>query len=1076
MTENPNTMSSMSDLHPENLAAGAAASPKERDERTRFDPLAFAHDRPVRTRIEHSDRIQTLNIDAETLASELRRAINGEVRFDDGSRALYATDASNYRQVPIGVVLPRDADDVIATVALARKHGAPILARGAGTSLAGQCCNVAVILDFSKYMHNIRELNAEGQYARIEPGIVLDDLRNAAEKHTLTFGPDPATHTHCTLGGMIGNNSCGVHGLMAGKTADNIEELEILTYDGVRMRVGATSEAELETIIAAGGRRGEIYAGMKRIRDTYGDLIRAKYPKIPRRVSGYNLDALLPENGFNVAQALVGSECTCVVVLEAKCRLVYSPPSRTLVVLGYDDIYLAADDVPRLLEFKPIGLEGIDDRLIADMKAKGLNVDKIDLLPDGKGWLLVEFGGETKEASDGYARTMIASLATSPFQPSHRLYENKKEEKMVWAIRESGLGATAFVPGKGHTWEGWEDSAVDPQHLGKYLRELRALLDKYHYRGDLYGHFGQACVHTRNDFDLESEPGIAKFRAYLDEAADLCVKYNGSLSGEHGDGQSRAALLPKMFGPELVQAFNEFKSLWDPEWKMNPGKVVMPYHPTENLRLGAAFKQWSPETHFQFPADNGSIDRAVGRCVGVGKCRRLDGGTMCPSFMVTREEEHSTRGRARLLFEMFEGQVIPSNWNNEAVKDSLDLCLACKGCKGECPVNVDMATYKAEFLSHYYEKKLRPPAAYAMGWIYWWARFAELAPGIANAVMSLPFLKSLSGVAAERAMPRFAKTTFVEQFKRRPEAQSDGRTGESDLRESDLRESGVRTKRVLLWPDTFNNHFHPGTANAAAAVLEAAGYDVTIPRKRLCCGRPLYDWGFLGMAKSLLRETMEALQPELDEGIPIVGLEPSCVAVFRDELPNLFPGNETAMRLATAVKTLPEFLLQEGVELPTLRGKALVQAHCHHQAILHFDDEEQLLKKLGLDVDRPDSGCCGMAGAFGFERDKYELSMRIGERVLLPAVREAARDTIIIADGFSCREQIAQSTGREALHVAQVLHMAMQQNATGELPEKRYAEEPAKLDARKLAWKAAGIAGGIALLAGGVALLRWRRR
>ena len=1067
--------------HAEDLAVSGAASPGERDEQTRFDPVAFENDRPVRTRIEHSDRIQTLNIDAAILASELRREIRGEVRFDDGSRALYATDASNYRQVPIGVVIPRDAADVIATVALARKHGAPILARGGGTSLAGQCCNVAVVLDFSKYMHTILELNPVEKYAHIQPGIILDDLRNAAEKHSLTFGPDPATHTHCTLGGMIGNNSCGVHGLMAGKTVDNIEELDILTYDGVRMRVGATSAAELRQIIAEGGRRGEIYAGLKRIGDTYGDLIRAKYPKIPRRVSGYNLDALLPENGFNVAQALVGSECTCVVVLEAKCRLVDSPPSRTLVVLGYEDIYRAADDVPRLLEFRPIGLEGIDDRLVADMRAKGLNLDKLHLLPDGKGWLLIEFGGETKEASDAYARTMIASLAGSPFKPSHRTYD-KKESKMVWAIRESGLGATAFVPGKGHTWEGWEDSAVDPKHLGAYLRELRALLNKYGYSGDLYGHFGQACVHTRNNFDLESAPGIARFRAYLDEAADLCIRYNGSLSGEHGDGQARADLLPKMFGPELMQAFNEFKSLWDPQWKMNPGKVVRPYHPTENLRLGADFAQWSPTTHFQFPDDNGRIDRAVGRCVGVGKCRRLDGGTMCPSFMVTREEEHSTRGRARLLFEMFEGQVIPADWNNEVVKESLDLCLACKGCKGECPVNVDMATYKAEFLSHYYERKLRPVAAYTMGWIYWWAKAAARAPGLANAIMSLPITRRLGGVAPERTMPRFAKTTFVEQFKQRPviSSREDGEKSPSHHLPgrgflADCRND--KRKKVLLWPDTFNNHFHPGTANAAADVLEAAGYEVIIPSKRLCCGRPLYDWGFLGMAKSLLRETMEALRAELDEGIPIVGLEPSCVSVFRDELPNLFPANETALRLSKAVKTLPEFLLHEKVALPKLSGKALVQAHCHHKAVLHFDDEEQVLRKMGLDVDHPDSGCCGMAGAFGFERDKYELSIRVGERVLLPAVRAAARDTIIVADGFSCREQIAQSTGRGALHLAQVLHMAMQEATPGEKPERRYAEPPVPFRFKKPVWKAAGVAGGIALAAGAIALLRrWRKR
>jgi FAD/FMN-containing dehydrogenase/Fe-S oxidoreductase len=1047
----------MSDTHPVNVAVSGASSPKQRDESKRFDPVAFENDRAVRPHIEHHDRIQTLNIDAEILASELKRAIKGEVRFDDGSRALYATDASNYRQVPIGVVLPRDADDVIAAVALARKHGAPILARGGGTSLAGQCCNVAVVMDFSKYMHNIRELNVGEKFAIIEPGIILDDLRNAAEKHTLTFGPDPATHTHCTLGGMIGNNSCGVHALMSGKTVDNIEELEIVTYDGVRMRVGPTSDSELEEIIAAGGRRGEIYAGMKRIRDQYCDLIRAKYPKIPRRVSGYNLDALLPENGFNVAQALVGSECTCVVVLEAKCKLVYSPPSRTLVVLGYDDIFEAADDVPRLLEFKPIGLEGIDDRLIDDMKAKGLNVDKIDLLPKGKGWLLLEFGGETKEASDGYARTMIAALATSPFKISHRLYDDKKDEKNIWAIRESGLGATAFVPGKGHTWEGWEDSAVDPKHLGKYLRELRALLDKYNYRGDLYGHFGQACVHTRNDFDLESAAGIAKFRSYLEEAADLCIKYNGSLSGEHGDGQSRADLLPKMFGPELIEAFNEFKTLWDPQWKMNPGKVVRPYHPTENLRFGADFRPWSPETHFNFPDDEGRMDRAAMRCVGVGKCRRMDGGTMCPSFMVTREEEHSTRGRARLLFEMFEGKVIPASWNNEAVKDSLDLCLACKGCKGDCPVNVDMATYKAEFLSHYYARKLRPAAAYSMGWIYWWARMAEVAPDVANALMSLPIFKTLGGVAKQRTMPQFAKTTFVEQFKKRP--------------------SVSKSKKVLLWPDTFNNHFHPATANAAADVLQGLGYEVIIPRKRLCCGRPLYDWGFLGMAKTLLRETMDALKPELDAGIPIVGLEPSCISVFRDELPNLFPRHDDAKRLSKAVKTLPEFLLEENVELPKLTGKALVQSHCHHKAILHFDDEEEVLKKLGLEVDHPDSGCCGMAGAFGFEPDKYELSLRVGERVLLPAVREASRDTIIVADGFSCREQIAQGTNREALHLAQVLQMALRKESPGELPERRYPDDAATLDIGKLAWKTAGIAGSIALFAGGIAFLRrWRRK
>ena len=972
-----------------------------KDEVQRFPPIPFEHDRPVPERIEHRDRVQSLNVDAAALASALKREIKGEVRFDNGSRALYATDASNYRQVPIGVVMPQNAEDVVATVALARKFGAPILARGGGTSLAGQCCNVAVVMDFSKYMHQIVELDPQKKFARVQPGIVLDDLRNAAEKHKLTFGPDPASHNRCTIGGMVGNNSCGVHALMAGKTVDNIDELEILTYDGVRMRVGATSESELTKVIAEGGRRGDIYRRLRAIRDKYGDEIRRRYPKIPRRVSGYNLDSLLPEDGFNVAKALVGSECTCVIVLEAKCRLVYSPPSRTLVVLGYEDIYIAADDVPRLLEFGPIGLEGIDDRLVNDMREKKLNLDKLPLLPQGRGWLLVEFGGETKEESDANAQKMMDALEQSPLCPSMRRFDDKKDEKRVWKIRESGLGATAFVPGKPRTWEGWEDSAVDPKHLGKYLRDLRKLMDKYGYVGDLYGHFGQACVHTRNNFDLETAQGIARYRAYIDEAADLCIKYNGSLSGEHGDGQSRAELLPKMFGEQLIEAFREFKSIWDPDWKMNPGKVVTPYHPTENLRLGADFRPWSPATHFKFPEDEGRIDRAVLRCVGVGECRRMDGGTMCPSYMATQEEEHSTRGRAHLLFEMFQGREFPDNWRNDAVKESLDLCLSCKGCKGDCPVNVDMATYKAEFLSHYYKWRLRPIAAYSMGWIHRWSRLAARTPRFANLLMRLS--KPVLGIAPQRKMPQYAQGTFVSRF--RPKEKNG--------------------PHVLLWPDTFNNYFRPQTAIAAVEVLEAAGYQVTIPRKQLCCGRPLYDWGFLDQAKKLLTETMTELRPELEAGTPIIGLEPSCISVFRDELENLFPGIKVPML------TLSEFIQREGdrFKMPRLQKKAIVQGHCHHKAIMKFEPEEYVLRKLGLDFDHLDSGCCGMAGAFGFEAKHYDISMRIGERVLLPRVREAAGETLIVADGFSCREQIEQATGRQTWHLAEVLQMAMREHA-----------------------------------------------
>jgi len=971
----------------------------------RYPPVAFPHPgRPQPGLLEHRDRIQNLSVDAAALADELRRATKGEVRFDDGARGLYATDASNYRQVPIGVVVPRDAADVVATVALARRFGAPILGRGAGTSLAGQCCNVAVVIDMSKYMHHIVEMNPAGKFARVEPGIVLDDLRREAEKHTLTFGPDPATHAQCTLGGMIGNNSCGVHSIMSGKTVDNIEELEILTYDGLRMRVGATTDAELEAIIRAGGRRGQIYQGLKGIRDRYGDLVRAKFPRIPRRVSGYNLDQLLPENGFHVARALVGTESTCALVLEATTKLVHSPPARALLVLGYPSVYEAADDVPRVLEHGPIGLEGFDDLLVRDQQFKRMNPHGIALLPPGGGWLLVEFGGASLAEAMAKGERLRATLG----EARTRLFDNASSEaRFVWAVRESGLGATGHVPGKALMWEGWEDAAVAPEKLGRYLRDLRKLLERYGYGGDFYGHFGDGCVHTRTNFDLTSEPGIAKFRAFLEDAADLVASHGGSFSGEHGDGQARAALLEKMFGPELIGALREFKSLWDPDGKMNPGKVVEPYQPDENLRLGADYAPWNPETHFKYVEDHGRMNHAVLRCVGVGRCRRLDGGTMCPSYQVTREEEHSTRGRARLLFEMFEGETVPRSWRNEAVKDALDLCLACKGCKGDCPTAVDMATYKAEFMSHYYQGRLRPMPAYSMGLIYWWAGMASKAPGLANAMTRLPFMKTFAGVAKERRMPRFAPKTFRASFASRTPASADGR------------------KRVVLWSDTFNNHFLPETAMAAVEVLERCGYSVTIPRKRVCCGRPLYDWGFLDRAAKLLRETLDVLRPELEAGIPIVGLEPSCVSVFRDELPGLFPDDALAQKLARSAMTLSELLIRDAVPLPTLHRNAIVQAHCHHKSIMRFDAEEAVLRGLGLDLTHPDSGCCGMAGAFGFEPKHYDLSMKIGERVILPLVRDAAPDTLIIANGFSCREQLEQATGRKTLHLAEVLRMAL---------------------------------------------------
>ncbi len=956
-------------------------------------------------------------VDAAALESALRRHLRGEVRFDAGSRALYATDASNYRQVPIGVVLPRDVDDVVAAMSLAREHGAPILCRGAATSLAGQCCNVALVLDFTKYMAGILEIDPARRIARVQPGVILDHLRNAAEQHHLTFAPDPATHSRCSIGGMIGNNSCGVHSIMAGKTDDNIEELDILTYDGLRMKVGPTSAEALESILRDGGRRGEIYSGLKALADQYGALVRQRYPDIPRRVSGYNLNYLLPENGFHVARALVGSEGTCVTVLEATCRLVQSPPERVLLVIGCRDVYECADRVPEVLAHGPIGLEGFDNLLVDYTRRKGVNLEGVALLPEGGGWLLAEFGAETQAEAVAQARVLMAALSRSPHPPHLRLVSDKQQARWLWDVRESGLGVVSHVAGERIKWEGWEDSAVAPEKLGGYLLDLRKLMDRYGYIGPFYGHFGHACVHVRIDFDLETEPGISKFRKFMEDAADLVVSYGGSLSGEHGDGQSRAELYPKMFGPELVQAFREFKALWDPAWKMNPGKVVEPYRMDENLRLGAEYRPWQPKTHFQFPEDHGDLASATLRCVGVGKCRQYEGGVMCPSFRATREEEHSTRGRAHLLWEMVKGDVVRDGWRNEDVKESLDLCLACKGCKNECPVGVDVATYKAEFLAHYYEGRRRPRSAYAFAHIDRWARLASIAPRLVNLTTQLPGLRAVSkwvaGMPQQRSIPVFAPQTFRTWFGRRKSINPKGTP-------------------VLLWPDTLNNYFLPATAKAAVEVLESAGFQVQLPKTILCCGRPLYDFGMLDRAKRLLLQTLDALESEIDAGIPVVTLEPSCGSVFRDELINLFPNDQRALKLARQTFLFSEFLDRHAkhYRLPSLSRKALLHGHCHHKSIMRMTAEEAILKAMNVDFEAPAPGCCGMAGSFGFEADKYATSIAIGELELLPAVRQASADCLIIADGFSCREQIAQCTGRQALHLAEVMQIAIRQGVT----------------------------------------------
>jgi FAD/FMN-containing dehydrogenase/Fe-S oxidoreductase len=909
----------------------------------------------------------------QRLEAELKASLSGEVRFDNGMRAAYAADASNYRQVPIGVVLPRAVEDIVEATRVCASHGVPLLARGGATSLNGQAVNVAVVIDCSKYLRRIIAIDAQRRVARVEPGVVCDALRDAAEAHGLTFAPDPATHSRCTLGGMIGNNSCGPHSVMAGTTVDNIERLEVLTYDGARFWCGATPHFD-----GLGGRQAEIYRKLKGIADKYGDQIRNGFPKIKRRVSGYNLDQLLPENGFNVARALVGSEGTCALTLQAEARLVKSPRERVLVVLGFPDIGAAGDAVPRILAAGPIACEGLDEAIIGGLRERRLKLDDIALLPSGKAWLMVEFGADTRAEALDRASAIPGNVIT-----------DKALISRLWTIRETGASATALNLGaKGaDPVVGWEDAAVDPLRLGGYLREFQALVERFGYRTSLYGHFGDGCIHARINFELRSREGLAHWRGFLTEAAHLVVKYGGSLSGEHGDGQAKGELLPIMFSPELMQAFREFKNAWDPQNKMNPGKLIDARPFDADLRLGPEYKPVSLKTKFMFQSEVGDgFVRAAEHCIGMGKCRSGSGGTMCPSYRATNEERYSTRGRARLLAEMLRGEVITDGWASAEVKEALDWCLACKGCRSDCPTHTDMAAYKAEFLSHYYETHRRPRQAWSMGRIGEWAPYAAKVPSLVNFLA--PLGKRLAGVSADRSLPRFQKT-FRSQFK-----------------------PNGGGERVVLFDDTFNNHFRPGTAAAAQKVLEAAGCAVELPASRVCCGRPYYDYGMLDKAKRALERVLEVVPA----GVPVVVLEPGCLSVFKDELRQLLP--EKRERAAQFL-SLGEFLKQKNFKVKA-SGSVLMHGHCHQKALWGTAADVDLLRESGMKVITPDTGCCGMSGSFGYKPEHADASRRIAALALLPAL-EAQPDALVVANGFSCREQIETLAKRPTLHLAEVL-------------------------------------------------------
>ncbi|MFF5440838.1 FAD-binding and (Fe-S)-binding domain-containing protein [Streptomyces achromogenes] len=1004
--------------------------------------------------------------DVAALAGALRKAVRGEVAFDVTARALVTMDASNYRRVPLGVVAPRDADDVAAVLEVCRERGVPVVARGGGTSIAGQATGTGVVLDFTRHMTALVELDPGSRTAVVQPGLVLDRLQEAAAPHGLRFGPDPSTHSRCTLGGMIGNNSCGSHSVAWGTTADSVRELSVITARGRRLRLGQGWAGAPD--------------GLRELAEGELARLRTGFPDLPRRISGYALDALLPEKGADVARSFCGSEGTLGILTEAVVRLVDSPRARALAVLAYADESAAAEAAAGLLPLGPLTVEG----MAADLVPAGAG------LPGGGAWLFVETGGETAAE----ARARAEEIVRAADVVDSLVVTDPAAQRSLWRIREDAAGTATRMPDGTEAWPGWEDCAVPPARLGGYLREFRALLAAHRLRGTPYGHFGDGCIHVRVDFDLLTEAGVGRFRRFSEELADLVVAHGGSLSGEHGDGQARAELLPRMYGADMVGLFERAKAVWDPDGLLNPGMLVRPARLDENLRF-AVLPRRPVDVAFAYPADGGDFRAAVRRCVGVAKCRTttVSGpAVMCPSFRATGEEEHSTRGRARLLHEMLAGDLVTDGWQSPEVLGALDLCLSCKGCRSDCPAGVDMATYKAEFLYHHYADRRRPAAHHSMGrlpeWLRWASR-AHLAPLLNTLAAIRPLAglgKHLAGIAPERDIPRLAPRTFSAWWRKRkpttPGAEGSAAGGTADRPASTPDDDPTPTPAsmstppapaptpastptspptspststpgdlVVLWPDTFTEHLAPSVGQAAVRVLEAAGLRVALPptllprkgaigdgrtrsaaalltarRARVCCGLTYVSTGQLDRARTVLRRTLDLMEPVLRAGLPVVVLEPSCTAALRTDLPELLPDDPRAARLSAAVLTFAETLERHAPHWtpPAVDRPVAGQTHCHQHAVLGDAPDRRLRAAAGL-TGELSGGCCGLAGDFGFEKGHFEVSRACAEDRLLPSVRQASEDTVILADGFSCRTQLDQLADVRGRHLAEVLAQAL---------------------------------------------------
>jgi FAD/FMN-containing dehydrogenase/Fe-S oxidoreductase len=925
-------------------------------------------------------------IDSTELVRRLRAEAGPVVDDSSRRRAEYSSDASNYRVVPLAVVFPRSADDIAATAAVCRDLGVPLTARGGGTSTAGNAVGPGVVLDTSAHLNRVLSVDPDARTAAVQPGVVLDDLQRAAGAHGLRFGPDPSTHSRCTIGGMIGNNACGAHALAYGTTAASVVALDLLDGTGRRLRAGSGGEGVTALDEVPG--LAEFSAGLQPLAGEFG--------RFGRQVSGYSLEHLLPSQPRSLARALAGSEGTCAVLLGATVSLVPAPAATALAVLGYPDMPAAADDASGLVLPGVLALEGIDARLVGVVRAHRANA-AVPALPEGSAWLFAETGGATQAEALAMARQVASASAAA----GSLIVPEGPEAAMLWRIREDGAGLASRTPSGAPAWPAWEDAAVPPAKLGSYLRDFSALMQGHQLDGLLYGHFGDGCVHIRIDLPLAEHP--QRLRPFLTDAAHLVTSYGGSLSGEHGDGRARSELLKIMYSPAAIDAFAAFKALFDPRGLLNPGVIVDPRPVDADLRLPAA-RPLRSSGGFALAGDGGDLSAAAHRCVGIGKCRAAGGAFMCPSFQATRDEKDSTRGRARVLQEMANGSLVSGGWRAPEVHQALDLCLSCKACSRDCPASVDMATYKSQVLHEAYRGRLRPRSHYVLGWLPRWTRLARIAPGVARATLS-------AGIDPRRPLPLPARRPATPARLRAMTAAASP--------------AAPARGRVVLWADSFTRAFSPEVAEAAAAVLAEAGFEVTAPGKTACCGLTWISTGQLSGARARLRAAVDQLAGYAEQGMTIVGLEPSCTAVLRGDLTELLPGDPRARAVAGATRTLAETLLGGDPDVSWLTGRlagrqVIAQPHCHQHAVLGYDADLAVLRAAGAQV-RALAGCCGLAGNFGMESGHYEVSVAVAEQALLPALRSAAAGTVLLADGFSCRTQAAQLAGWPGLHLAQLL-------------------------------------------------------